>query len=421
MLAPVVGVVLTVGAVVGMVFVPGAARAQELTETASSAPQQSPPPVESSPVESSPEVSSPSSGETPGEGQKPLTADWAAERTNLGNALQEQARRIEGDASRQLFAQSVVAYRGALQVFTEEEHPRLWAATLNNLGTALEALGSITQGEAGDKLLKSAAQSHRSALKVFIRDVTPQDWAMTHDHLGATLYTMALRAESMTRPLLLHEALTAHRLALEVLTPDASPEPWSLARLNEALTLRAARKPIEAADVLRESLAQYPDSRESTLQLIELLHDELFDYRGALQTASSWLQRFPDDTFIAVRSIEPLFALGRAEETTFLARHLQTQAGRSGDLQGILRTYEAASLLARKQLDEAAVALAALRQVIEARPDGWQPLWLHTGTRHYLLRADLAHQPMITRLFEVVEIPERRLALNALNGIAGQL
>ncbi|MEM7585611.1 MAG: tetratricopeptide repeat protein [Acidobacteriota bacterium] len=386
------------------------------------APSSEPPAAAESAAELAVEEASSESVKEPGGGSaSSLTPAWAAERTNLGNALLEQARRVEGESSRQLLAQAIIAYRSALEVFNSEEHPRLWAATLNNLGSALEALGAITQGEAGDKLLDSAIAAHRSALEVFTREATPQDWAMTHDHIGAALYARALRAEQLERPLLLHEALVAHRRALEVLTLESSPEPWSLARLNEAQVLRASGKPAEAAEALRQALAQNPDDRVTLLQLVGLLQDELYDHRGALQTVNGWLQRFPEDTLVAVRSIEPLFSLGRVEEALFLARHLQPRAERSGDLQSVLRAYEVATLLARKKLDAAAEALIELQKLVESRPEGWQPLWPHAGTRRYLSRADLPHQGVIVALFEAVEKPKRIEALGGLRVLASQL
>ena len=348
-----------------------------------------------------------------------LARDWAATQTHLGNVLQEQGYRAEGETSRQLYAQAITAYRAALEVFTREQYPALWAATANNLGTALEALGRRTDGEAGDKLLRAAAAGHRSVLAVFTRDAHPRDWATTQNHLGNALHGQALRAAPETAARHFLEALAAHGAALEVLTRDAAPELWRLVRADEARALEDSGQAAAAAEALREILVATPGEREIMLRLVALYHEVLHDSAAAVGVVSDWLQRFPDDTLAAVRSVELLFATGRHRETAFLARHLATgRAAAAPELQIVLRAYEVASWLTAQNLDEAAAALRELHRLVTTRFDDWQPQWRYAGTRHYLAgAADLHNRDAVDRLFGALEGPDREAVLSGLERI----
>jgi tetratricopeptide (TPR) repeat protein len=63
---------------------------------------------------------------------------WAATRTNLGNALLALGGRESGTA---LLEEAVTAFREALQENTRERVPLEWASAQNGLGTALRVLG----------------------------------------------------------------------------------------------------------------------------------------------------------------------------------------------------------------------------------------------------------------------------------------
>ncbi len=353
-----------------------------------------------------------------GFGTQHSAGEWATTQITLGNVLQEQGYRAAGEASRQAFAQAIAAYRAGLEVFTYEQHPKLWAATINNLGTVLEALGSRTEGEAGDKLLDSAAAAHQSALQVFTREALPRDWGTTQSHLGRVYHSQAERAGPEAAARLCAGAITAYRAALEVFDRVRDPDLWRIARTGEATALDDGGRPDEAAVRYREVLAETPADRELTLRLVELYHDELHDYPKALGLMTSWLQQVPDDTLAAIRSIEPLFASGRAQETTFLARHLRTRIDATSELQVVLRGYEVASLLAQQNLEETSTALRELRLLIDARADDWQPSWTFSGTRHYVIHASgLSNSRAINRLFEALEEPGREDVLKNLKPI----
>jgi hypothetical protein len=52
-----------------------------------------------------------------------LPKDWAEAQNNLANALSDQAARTEGPKGAELFAQAVIAYRSALEVYAAEAFP----------------------------------------------------------------------------------------------------------------------------------------------------------------------------------------------------------------------------------------------------------------------------------------------------------
>jgi tetratricopeptide (TPR) repeat protein len=79
---------------------------------------------------------------------------------------------------------AVQAFNQALEVYTRETLPQDWAATQNNLGNALQAQGSRTDGEHGTQLLAEAVATYRQALAVYTRETLPQQWAQTHHNLA---------------------------------------------------------------------------------------------------------------------------------------------------------------------------------------------------------------------------------------------
>ncbi|MEM7354771.1 MAG: hypothetical protein AAF657_28440 [Acidobacteriota bacterium] len=350
-----------------------------------------------------------------------LVRDWATTQTHLGNVLQELGYRVEGEVSRQAFAQALTAYRAAMEVFTREQYPDQWAATANNLGTALEALGSRTEGEAGDKLLESAAAAHRSTLEIFSRELRPRDWATSQHHLGNALLSHALR-DPGTAAQRLEESLHAYRAALSVLTPetgltpDEAPQLWPLVRADEARALVASGQAVAASEALRQVLAARPSDREILLRLVTVQHETLREPRAALATVTEWLQQFPEDSLVATRSVEFLFAAGRYQEATFLARHLcGGLAAAAPELQLVLRAYEIASLLAMEHLAPAVDAFAELRRVLADRPSDWQPQWSFAATRADLIEtAELANFRAIEHLFMALGSPDRDTAAERL-------
>ena len=76
------------------------------------------------------------------------------------------------------------AYRNALQVYTREQLPQEWAMTQNNLGVALIDLGRRVEGRRAAEMLNQAVEAYRNALQVYTRDALPKDWAATQGNSG---------------------------------------------------------------------------------------------------------------------------------------------------------------------------------------------------------------------------------------------
>jgi tetratricopeptide (TPR) repeat protein len=83
-----------------------------------------------------------------------------------------------------LLNEAVTAYRQALLVYTREQLPQLWAGTQNNLGNALQAQGAKIEGQEGVRLLNEAVTAYRQALLVYTREQLPHLWATTQINLA---------------------------------------------------------------------------------------------------------------------------------------------------------------------------------------------------------------------------------------------
>ncbi|MEP2889101.1 helix-turn-helix domain-containing protein, partial [Tateyamaria sp.] len=112
---------------------------------------------------------------------------WAAGKNAEAIGLRNQGTRTDGPKGADLLAQTVAAYRAALEVYTRADHPVQWATTHNNIAIALRNQGTRTDGPKGAELLAQAVAAYRAALEVYTRADHPVQWAMTQSNLGAAL------------------------------------------------------------------------------------------------------------------------------------------------------------------------------------------------------------------------------------------
>ena len=197
--------------------------------------------------------------------QSPLL--WAAGKNHLAIALQEQGIRTDGPKGATLLAETVDAYRAALEVRTRADHPEQWAMTQNNLANTLQSQGARTDGPKGAALLAEAVDAYRAALEVRTRADHPVQWAMTQNNLASALSNQAVHTDVSKGTALLAEAVDAYRAALEVYTLADHPVNWAGAQNNLAATLRnqgsrtdgqtGATLLAEAVDVYRAALEVY--------------------------------------------------------------------------------------------------------------------------------------------------------------------
>lgn len=190
--------------------------------------------------------------------------EWATAEHNIGNALQDQGARAKGSDSLRLFGEAAAAYRRALTIRTREQLPRQWATTLNDLGNALQGQGTRADGVEAGRLLGEAADAYGQALLFFTREYTPQEWAMIQHNLGSALHERGTRTEGPDALKLLGDAVTAYRQALIIRTREQLPQQWAVTQNNLGNALQAQSTRADKSDALR------------------LLHESVDAYRLAL-------------------------------------------------------------------------------------------------------------------------------------------
>ncbi|HET6975465.1 MAG TPA: tetratricopeptide repeat-containing protein [Pyrinomonadaceae bacterium] len=186
--------------------------------------------------------------------------EWATTQHNIGNALQEQGARAKGAESVRLFGEAAAAYRRALTIRTREELPRQWATTLNDLGNALQGQGARAEGVEATRLLGEAADAYGQALLFFTREYAPQEWAIMQHNLGSALHERGSRTEGPSALKLLGDAVTAYRQALLIRTREQLPQQWAVTQNNLGNALQAQGTKAEKSEALRllhESAAAY--------------------------------------------------------------------------------------------------------------------------------------------------------------------
>ena len=177
--------------------------------------------------------------------------EWATAQHNIGNALQDEGARAKGAESIRLFGEAAAAYRRALTIRTREQLPRQWATTLNDLGNALQGQGTRAEGAEARRLLGEAADAYGQALLFFTRGYTPQEWAMIQHNLGSALHERGTRTEGPEALKLLGDAVTAYRQALVIRTREQLPQQWAVTQNNLGNALQAQGTRAEKSDAVR--------------------------------------------------------------------------------------------------------------------------------------------------------------------------
>ena len=139
------------------------------------------------------------------------------------NTLQEQGKRTSGGAGANLLAESVRAYRDALRIRTEADHPVQWATTQNNLAAVLRNQGTRTSGEAGADLLAEAVRAYRDALRIRTETDHPVQWAQTQYNMAIAEVEIANHDATLDPRLNLNAALTHVENALKIYDPTHMP------------------------------------------------------------------------------------------------------------------------------------------------------------------------------------------------------
>ena len=160
---------------------------------------------------------------------------WTAGKNALAISLGDQGIRTSGADGADLLAQSVTAYRAALQVRTQADHPVNWAMTQNNLGNTLSDQGTRTSGADGTDLRSQAVKAFRAALQVNTQADHPVEWAMTQNNLGNTLSDQGTRTSGADGTDLRSQAVKAFRAALQVNTQADHPVEWAMTQENIAV------------------------------------------------------------------------------------------------------------------------------------------------------------------------------------------
>ena len=145
---------------------------------------------------------------------------WAAGKNSLAVSLQEQGIRTTGADGADLLSQAVAAYRAALQVRTQADHPVNWAMTQNNLGNTLSDQGTRTSGADGADLLTESVTAYRAALQVRTQANHPVDWAMTQENIAVAHCEISEHDSCDTTKPELQNALVAIDAALTVYDPE---------------------------------------------------------------------------------------------------------------------------------------------------------------------------------------------------------
>ncbi|MGB7316411.1 MAG: hypothetical protein WBC85_00425, partial [Planktotalea sp.] len=131
--------------------------------------------------------------------------------------------RTNGEAGAELLAEATAAYRAALRIRTEAEHPVEWAMTQNSLAIALANQGTRTNGEAGAELLAEAIAAFRAALRIFTEAEHPMQWAETQENMAITEQGIAKHDTTSNPRPHLNAALTHVDNALKIFDPTHMP------------------------------------------------------------------------------------------------------------------------------------------------------------------------------------------------------
>jgi tetratricopeptide (TPR) repeat protein len=238
-----------------------------------------------------------------------LPQDWARTQVNLGNAYFYQAYRTKVTDSVVLVPKAVQAYEHALEVYTKVDLPQDWAATQINLGSVLVDQGESATGVASVALLAKAVQAYEHALEVYTKTDLPQNWARTQSGLGNAYSDQGERTTGAESVALLAKAMQAYEHALEVDTKADLPQDWARIQINLGIAYKHQENYTAAANALKSSLEVDPQPTALS-SLAEILHDHLFDFKGAYEINQQRLKLDPS-TSARMDFIEASLTVGR--------------------------------------------------------------------------------------------------------------
>lgn len=207
---------------------------------------------------------------------------WAMAQNNLGNALRAQGTRLGGAEGAALLGEAVAAYRAALRVRTDAEHPVDRATSQNNLGNALSVQGAQLSGPKGAILLGEAVAAYRAALRVCTETAHPVHWATAQNNLGSVLSVQGTRLGGAEGIILLSEAVTAFCAALRVWTEAAHPMDWAGTTENLGL----ANEDLADNSTCADPRAALEAAVEYFTQALRVYDPETIPYNHATATAS---------------------------------------------------------------------------------------------------------------------------------------
>ncbi len=146
-----------------------------------------------------------------------------------------------------LYRRAAVAYRGCLDVFSEDETPVDWAAIQRNLGAVLQAVAERTNDE---EVLGEAADALRAALRVLSMDEHPFEWAAVQNRLGEALYRLDFKSGDIE---MLKHSLGAYQAALQVYTRAKTPMRWAEVMDNFAQVTQVLGEQLKSAEALEKA------------------------------------------------------------------------------------------------------------------------------------------------------------------------
>jgi tetratricopeptide (TPR) repeat protein len=265
-----------------------------------------------------------------------------------------------------LLAESVAAYRQALEVYTRETLPQQWAMTQNNLGIALRDQGIRTGGERGTQLLAEAVAAYRQALEVHTRETLPPQWAQTHDNLAKAYVAL---------------------------------EDWPNAAASYVNVLQV-----------------YPDAEKAYSAASKLYHEVLFQFSEVFALNRHWLKRHPDDLSALSDFAEKHFTTSRFAECAQRIGALVENPTVKTSTKIALRAIEIANLLALNNSPQVPDKLQALIDSLAAQTDDFKVIWTFKGIKHFIDHsAQLApYRTWLGQLFTALEAADRQTVLTGL-------
>jgi tetratricopeptide (TPR) repeat protein len=334
---------------------------------------------------------------------------WAMTQNNLGIAQRTQGKRAEGAASAKLLAEAVTAYREALRVYTREQLPQQWAMTQNNLGLALQTQGERIAGDTGATLLAEAVAAYREALRIYTRELLPQQWATTQNNLGSALQRQGERTKDASRQQLLNEAVSAFRQALEIREPYYFSLDWMLTQNNLASAYYALQDWSKAAEIYRQVVMIYPDSRHEFHRASHLYQEKLFDFAADFELKRRWLETHPDDLSVRADFTESHFTTGQFAKCREQIAMLLARPDLAAEKKRALQLIEVASLLALGQTAQVPTKLDALIEAIAMQPADFDIGRTFNGSLHFIGNQErlTAYHDWLRRLFGTTQAANR--------------